>query len=161
MEGSFFMERWIATLAGFLGLLALTLACVGLYGMMAYAVAQRTNEIGVRIALGASTRNVLWMIMKETLAIMLIGLGIGLPLSLAVSRLMSGWMYVPIPHSFFQIESIARGEGPTSWLFGISPQDPVAILGASLLMIIVGLLAGFIPARRAARTDPMVALRYE
>lgn len=127
----------IAQLSTFFSLLAVFLACIGLYGLMSYAVTRRTNEIGIRMALGAGRSNVLWLVMKEVLILVGIGLGIGVPVALAGDRLVS------------------------SMLFGLSPTDPVSILAAVVLMLAVALLAGYLPARRASRVDPMEALRYE
>jgi predicted permease len=130
-------ERLFARLSSFFGLLALMLACIGLYGLMSYAVARRTHEIGIRMALGARSGDVLWMVMREILMLVLIGVAIGLPAALAATRLIS------------------------SMLFGLTATDPMTISVATLFMIAVAALAGYIPARRASRVDPMVALRYE
>lgn len=130
-------EQLFATLSSFFGVLALLLACVGLYGVMSYGVARRTNEIGIRMALGASGSRVTKMIMRETMAVVGIGLVIGLGAAMAVTRLIA------------------------SMLFGLAPRDPMTITFAVLLMIGVTAMAGYLPARRAARVDPMVALRYE
>jgi predicted permease len=131
------LERTFATLSTAFGVLALLLACVGLYGTMSYAVARRTNEIGIRMALGAARGTVLRMVLKETLVIVISGLAIGLPLAWAATRL-------------FQ-----------TMLFGLTPHDPGAILAATLVVVAVTIIAGYLPARRASRVDPMVALRYE
>jgi predicted permease len=130
-------ERIIATLAGFFGVLAVLLACLGLYGVMSYTAARRTNEIGIRVALGASRRNVLGMVLKEALLMVFAGIAIGLPVALAATRLIS------------------------AKLFGVSATDPLTIAGASLLMIAVAAMAGFLPAQRASKVDPMEALRCE
>jgi predicted permease len=130
-------ERLFARLSSFFGLLALMLACVGLYGLMSYAVARRTHEIGIRMALGAKGGDVLWMVMREILMLVLIGIAIGLPSALAAMQLIS------------------------SMLFGLTATDPVTICVATLFMIAVAAFAGYLPARRASRVDPMVALRYE
>ncbi len=130
-------ERFIAQTAGAFSLLALLLACVGLYGVMSYAVARRTNEIGIRMALGALSANVIRMVMREALSLVVLGLGIGLAAAMATTRFVS------------------------TLLFGLSPTDPLTIAMATLLMIVVAALAGYLPARRASRIDPMVALRYE
>jgi ABC-type antimicrobial peptide transport system permease subunit len=137
IEESVSRERLVAWLSTFFGLFALLLAALGLYGVMAYTVARRTREIGVRIALGARAGDVVWMVMRETLLMALVGVVIGLPLALAASRLTDGL------------------------LFGLSGADPLTIIVATLVMIVVATLAGYLPARRAARVDPMVALRYE
>ena len=130
-------DRMVTKLTGFFGALAVLLACIGIYGIMAYAVAGRTSEIGVRMALGADRGNVVWMVLRESLALVAIGVAIGLPIVIAVSKLIK------------------------SLLFGLTPADPWALALASLLMIAIAALAGYIPARRASRTDPMTALRYE
>jgi predicted permease len=137
VDRSLNQERLIAKLSGFFGLLALLLACVGLYGLMAYAVARRTNEIGIRIALGALRGDILWLVLRETILLVLVGLTIGLPAALAATRLIS------------------------SMLFGLTPTDPVTISMATFLLVAVAAFAGYLPARRASRVDPMVALRYE
>jgi predicted permease len=130
-------ERLFTKVLGFFGLLALGLACVGLYGIMSYAVVCRTNEIGVRLALGAEPTDVLRMVLRETTLLVLVGIAIGVPVALATTRLLS------------------------SLLFGLTPSDPITILLAILAMVAVALFAGYLPARRASRVDPMVALRYE
>jgi len=130
-------NRMITQLSEFFGLLAALLACIGLYGIMAYAVAGRVNEIGIRMALGAQGSSVLRMILRESLVLVVIGVAIGLPTVAGTSHLIS------------------------SLLFGLTPADPIAIFAATLLMFFVAVTASYIPARRAARIDPMVALRYE
>jgi ABC-type antimicrobial peptide transport system permease subunit len=127
----------ITTLSGFFGALAVLLACVGIYGIMAYAVAGRTNEIGIRMALGAQRGNILWAVLRESLLLVLIGAALGLPAVIGATKLI------------------------TSLLFGLTPADPVALALAITLMFAVSALASYIPARRAAKVDPMVALRYE
>ncbi|MCI0540011.1 MAG: FtsX-like permease family protein, partial [Verrucomicrobiales bacterium] len=130
-------ERLIAALSGLFGALAVMLACLGLYGVVSYAVARRTNEIGLRLALGATTSVVLRMILKESLWLVTSGIAIGLPATLALTRLIS------------------------SRLFGVSPADPLTVVSATALMILVASLAGLLPARRATKVHPMEALRYE
>jgi ABC-type antimicrobial peptide transport system permease subunit len=130
-------ERLIASLSGFFGLVAAMLVSIGLYGMMAYTAARRTKEIGVRLALGSSRAGVLWMVLKESLLLVLAGIAIGLPVTLTATRLLS------------------------ASLFGVSAIDPATITAASLLMISVAALAGLVPAQKASRVDPMVALRYD
>lgn len=136
-DESLVQERMFATLASFFGVLALLLACVGLYGVMSYGVARRTNEIGIRMALGATATRVTRMVMRETMLVVTIGVAIGLGAAVATTRLVA-----------------AR-------LFGLAPTDPLTVSFAVVLMIAVAALAGYIPARRAARVDPMIALRYE
>src|SRR5262245_833567 len=130
-------ERFIAQTASAFSLFALLLACVGLYGVMSYAVARRTNEIGIRIALGALPANVVRMVMWEVILLVAVGMGVGLAAAVATTRLVG------------------------ALLFGLTPTDPLTIALATLLMIVVAALAGYLPARRASRIDPMVALRYE
>jgi ABC-type antimicrobial peptide transport system permease subunit len=130
-------ERLVAALSAFFGGLATVLACLGLYGVMSYMVVRRTHEIGIRTALGARQSDVLNMILKESLALALAGTVIGVPVALMATRLIA------------------------NRLFGISAGDPVTIGGVVLLMTAVAVLAGFLPARRAARVDPLVAVRHE
>jgi predicted permease len=130
-------QRLISQLSTFFSLLALSLACIGLYGVMTYNVIRRTNEIGLRIALGASTGGVLWMILKESLLLLIIGVAIGIPATLAASHAVR------------------------SQLFGLSPYDPATLLAAVLVIAAVTLASAWFPARRATRIDPMIALRYE
>jgi len=136
-EESFTLERLFARLSIFFGLLAALLVATGLYGTLAYRVSRRTAEIGVRMALGAQRQQVLWMVLRESLAVTAAGVVIGLPLSILGARLLR------------------------SALFGIGPGDPWAFAGALAGMVLVTLGASMIPARRATRVDPMVALRYE
>jgi predicted permease len=130
-------ERLLATLSSGFGLLALLLSCLGLYGVLSYTTTRRTREIGVRMALGASRNDVLWIVMRDALRLVLIGAALGVPAALAATRFLD------------------------SQLFGISATDPVAIGLATLALLIVAALAGYLPARRATRVDPLVALRYE
>ncbi len=134
---SFVKERLIATLSTFFGLLAVLLACIGLYGTMAFGVARRTGEVGLRMALGAKQCDVLWMVLRETLLLVTVGVALGFPCALAASRLLA------------------------SQLFGVKPTDAVALSGGSLLLVAVALFAGYLPAKRASNVDPMVALRDE
>jgi ABC-type antimicrobial peptide transport system permease subunit len=130
-------ERLLTTLCAFFGALALLLASVGLYGVLSYAVAQRTQEIGIRMALGATGRNVLWLVLRQSLSVVLTGLTLGLSLAIICTRLL------------------------TSFLYGLSPTDTVAIVCSMLLLFVVALLACCVPARRATKVDPLIALRHE
>jgi putative ABC transport system permease protein len=137
VDSSLLRDRLMATLSASFGLLALLLACVGLYGVMSYGVAGRTNEIGIRMALGARGRDVLWLILREAALLVAAGVAVGLPAALAAARLASGLLY------------------------GVTPADPVSVSLAVLLMFAVAALASYLPARRATKVDPMIALRYE
>ena len=130
-------ERLIAQLVSFFGALALILACIGLYGVMAHGVARRTSEIGIRMALGARGGNIAWMIVRETLYLVLAGLVLGVPAALIGGRLIA------------------------TQLFGLSPTDPLTLVGAAIVLAVVAMLAGYLPARRASRVNPLTALRYE
>jgi predicted permease len=130
-------ERLMAMLSGFFGLLTVLLSCLGLYGVISYTVARRTNEIGIRLAMGATRASVLRLVLKESWRLILGGIALGVPMALAVTRLIS------------------------TRLFGVSPTDPLTMGAVTTLMLAVGTLAAFLPARRASRVDPIVALRYE
>jgi predicted permease len=134
---SLVQQKLIARLASFFGILAVLLSCIGLYGLMSYAVARRTNEIGIRMALGARSTNVLWLILRESMTLVVIGIVLGLVASLLTTKTAK------------------------SLLFGLKPNDPLTIVVASMLLLAVALFAGYLPARRAARVDPMTALREE
>jgi len=131
------IDRLIAILSCAFGLLATVLAGIGLYGVVAYTVARRTAEIGIRVALGAVPRDVLWLVMKDVGMLVIFGLAIGLPVALALGRLVE------------------------SELFGLKAADPLIYAGASLALVLVAALSGLIPSSRAARIDPIVALRHD
>jgi len=137
IDRSLIEERMIATLSGFFGVLALVLACTGLYGVMSFSVARRTSEIGLRMALGAASADVLRMILRETVTLVGLGIAIGVPAALTATRLIA------------------------SRLFGLEAADPATVVATTVLLLVVAVLAGYVPARRAAGVDPMVALRAE
>ncbi|HVN05628.1 MAG TPA: ABC transporter permease [Bryobacteraceae bacterium] len=137
MEESLITERLVATLSSGFGMLATLLAAIGLYGVMAYIVAQRTREIGVRIALGASGRDVMMLVMRDVFILTGIGIGIGLPAAWGLTRMVN------------------------SQLYGIQPNDAATVAAATIGIAAVALMAGYIPALRATRVDPMRALRWE
>jgi ABC-type antimicrobial peptide transport system permease subunit len=130
-------EIVFARLCSAFAVLALVIACVGLYATMAYAVARRTSEIGIRMALGAPRGSVIWMVLREVCVLVAIALAIGVPTAIGASRLIA------------------------SFLFEMKPNDPRALLLAAAILLCAALLAGYGPARRASRVDPMVALRHE
>jgi len=132
-----FQERLVARLAGFFGLLALVLACVGLYGLLSYEVSQRTREIGIRLALGAHPGSVLKLVLRQGIILAIVGAAVGIGVALGVTRYL------------------------TSMLYDVHANDPITMIGVAVLLTIVALAACYIPARRAMRVDPMVALRYE
>jgi predicted permease len=137
IEGRISQEKLFAQAYALFGVLALLLASIGLFGLMSYNVTRRTNEIGIRMALGAQRRDVLGLVMKESMLLVLIGMIIGLAAAVATGRLI------------------------TTMLFGLSPADPRTILVAIAIMAVVSAVAGYLPARRASKVDPMIALHYE
>jgi ABC-type antimicrobial peptide transport system permease subunit len=137
VEQQIFKERLIATLSGLFGALALLLACIGLYGLVSFEVAQRTREIGIRAALGAERRDVLRLILSQGMRLAMVGTALGITLALGLTRFTK------------------------DLLFGVKAADPVTYLAVTLLLVGVTLAACYAPARRATRVDPVVALRYE
>ncbi|MCK5650220.1 MAG: ABC transporter permease, partial [Gemmatimonadetes bacterium] len=137
LDRSVVERRFLTTVIGLFAFLALVLASVGIYGVLAYSVAQRTHEMGLRMALGAQASTVLSLVLKESMILVVIGVGIGLLGALAGTRLL------------------------TSQLFGVTATDPLTYVGVSLILIAAGIVATLVPSRRAVRVDPMVALRAE
>jgi putative ABC transport system permease protein len=137
IENSLLRERLLATLSGFFGVLALLLAAIGLYGILSYGVVSRTNEIGIRMALGAKQRDVLWLVLREALLLVLAGIAVGLPVLFLTARFIA------------------------TLLYGLPPTDTGSLGLATLLLLLVALVAGYWPARRATRIDPLVALRCD
>jgi putative ABC transport system permease protein len=137
IEETVLRDRLMAALSGLFGVLALVLAAVGLYGILSYGVASRTKEIGIRMALGSQTSRVLVLVLREGMLLVVIGLVVGVPAVIGVTRFAA------------------------SLLFGLTPTDPISLIAASMLMVVVALVASYLPARRATKVDPLVALRYE
>jgi predicted permease len=134
---SFTNQKIIAELSAFFGAVALFLSCIGLYGVMSYLVGSRTGEIGVRMALGAGRSQVGWQVMREIAVLVFAGIAIGVPVTLGASRLVRDLLY------------------------GLGGTDPVSLAAAVMVLCVAGMMAGYLPARRASRIDPMVALRCE
>jgi ABC-type antimicrobial peptide transport system permease subunit len=137
IRSALWLARTTATLFGIVGTIGMFLAMIGLYGTVAYSVVRRTNEIGIRMALGAQHRQVLKMVVREGLLLTFVGIGIGLAVALALTRFLN------------------------SLLYGMSATDPLTFAGVSILLAAVALAACYLPARRATKVDPMLALRHE
>jgi ABC-type antimicrobial peptide transport system permease subunit len=127
----------VSRLSGFFAILGVLLASIGLYGLLSYTVAARTRELGVRMALGAQRNHVVWLVLREALLLVCAGVLCGVPAALGGSRLIAGMLY------------------------GITPGDPISLAVVAVILTLVAALASYIPARRAANVDPIVALRYE
>jgi ABC-type antimicrobial peptide transport system permease subunit len=136
-DDSLAVEKLAASLSTAFGILATVLAGVGVYGVMAFVVARRTREIGIRMALGAVTGNVIWMVMREVLLLAGIGIAIGLPIALAGTSVLG------------------------TLLYGVTPNDPATLIGATLGIVLIAALSGYVPARRATRVDPVFAIRCD
>jgi predicted permease len=137
IEKTLFEQRLIADLSGLFGLLALMLACVGVYGVVSYGVAVRTNEIGIRMALGASPSHILGLVLRQSAVLTLSGVGLGMAGAVALTRVAKALLY------------------------GVTPTDTAAFAGALVIMPVVAMIASYVPARRATKVDPMTALRQE
>jgi predicted permease len=137
VASSYSNQTIIAELSGFFALVAVFLSCIGLYGLMSYLVSRRTSEIGIRMALGAGRAEVGWRVMREIALLVLAGVAVGLPVTLEGTQLV---------HKMF---------------YGLTGTDPLSLSAAVLILVTAGLVAGYLPARRASRVDPLIALRYE
>jgi predicted permease len=137
IEQTLFQERLMTRLSSFFGLLALALACIGLYGLLSYEVSRRTRELGIRLALGALQREVVWLVVRQGILLVLVGATVGATAAFGVTRFLA------------------------SMLFEVRANDPVTMIAVAMLLTLVALAACYIPARRAMRVDPLVALRYE
>ena len=137
IDGTMNREVIFARLCSGFAVLALLIACVGLYGTVAYNVARRTNEVGIRMALGAQGAGIVWMVLRQILVVVGVGLAISVPAVLATSKLVE------------------------AMLFAMRPNDPLTLTVAILVLVLAAVLAGYAPARKASRIDPMVALRHE
>jgi len=141
VQGSIATQRLIGLLSAFFAVLAVLLAAIGIYGLMSYSVVRRTNEIGIRLALGAQTRALLWLIFRESLILLAAGLLVGLPIAMGLALSLSAFL--------------------KSQLFQVSSLDPLAFLSAVVIISAITVLAAWLPARRAAKVDPMMALRCD
>jgi predicted permease len=141
MDAALVQERLIAVLSSLFGGLALLLASIGLYGLLTFGVVQRTNELGLRMALGAGRARLVWMTLKEAMVLVLAGVAIGVPAAIGIARI--------------------AGNELSGLLFGLKPNDPVTIAAAAVVLVLVASVAAYLPAQRASRVDPLVALRNE
>jgi ABC-type antimicrobial peptide transport system permease subunit len=130
-------QRLVAQLSSFFALLAFFLSCIGVYRLMSYTVARRTSEIGLRMTLGARPPNVMWLVLRESLSLVFLGLAIGILAALAGGQVVAGMLY------------------------GVHGKDPVSLFAGAAILMVVAALAGYLPARRASLVDPMFSLRYE
>ena len=137
VDRSIATQSLIARLSSFFGILAVFLACIGIYGLLSYSVARRTSELGIRLALGAQSHTLLWLILRESLLLLVIGLAVGIPVALSSTRILK------------------------SLLFELSPLDPIAITIAVGAVACMTIAAAWLPARRATRINPTQALRAE
>jgi ABC-type antimicrobial peptide transport system permease subunit len=137
LDAALIQEHVLATLSTAFGTLALALSAVGLYGVMAYTVARRSREIGIKLALGAARSSVLWHVLRDTIVVSAAGIAVGL------------------------VVAVALAESVSAFLFGLAPRDPVTLGGSAAVLLAVALVAGYLPARKAAGVDPMRALRTE
>jgi predicted permease len=137
VAGSIATSTLISQLSAFFGVLAVGLACLGIYGLLAYSVARRTNEIGIRLALGSRTEGVLWLVLRESLVLLAAGIALGVPLALASTGVLR------------------------TLLYQLSPSDPATLVMAAGVVAVMTVASAWLPARRAAKVDPMVALRCE
>jgi ABC-type antimicrobial peptide transport system permease subunit len=137
IDRSIATQSLIAQLSTFFGILAVFLSCIGIYGLLSYSVARRTSELGIRLALGAQSRTLLWMILRESFLLLSIGLAIGIPVALTSTKVLKDLLYQ------------------------LSPLDPTAIIAATAAVACMTLAAAWLPARRATRINPVQALRTE
>jgi ABC-type antimicrobial peptide transport system permease subunit len=137
VDGAIATQSLVARLSSFFGILAVFLACIGTYGLLSYSVARRTSELGIRLALGAQSRSLLWLILRECILLLVCGLAIGIPITLSSTRILK------------------------SLLYELSPLDPLAISTAIVAVAVMTLAAAWLPARRATRINPIQALRAE